>query len=308
MNRLKFAIFVALTSVALPALAATKTVVSAQLSAAERSQLATSIAAYRSSHASAFAAVAAVRGCSFDGYRNNRNPVPECGRELRALGPDVLLPMLDLLISGAPKEMAQSAKEQRSLTISLCQAVGVLRAPLAMPVLRAVLETATDSGMQRAAAEGLGRHCGQDELQQLTQRSGAGDALEAAAIAGLGVCKRPAAAEHLAAQLAQRPAEQRAANLAHALGIAASSWSWRALGAARAADAMAARTAAARALAPAFFAYQGEVRKAVREALQMAEHPDTTMLLQQAAQQANADAATTAEALRLAQGIAKRSR
>ena len=303
MNRLKFAAFVAMTFFAVPAFAATGNGVAAQLPASVRSSLLSAIHGYRTSHASAFAAVAAVRGCSKEGYRNNRNPVPECARELRALGPGVLLPMLDALISGAPRGMAQTPAEQRALTFGLCQAVGVLRAPEALPVLRAVLETATDADVQRAAAEGLGRSCGASEWQLLTAHTAAGDALETAAIAGVGVCKRPAAAEHLAALLTAHPAPARAATLAHALGIAASSWSWQALGAARAADAMAARTTAARALAPAFFAYQGEARKSVGEALQMAEHPNTTALLQDAGQ--HADASAVAEAQHLAQRIAK---
>jgi len=307
MNRLKFSAFVAMTLCAAPALAAgPATAVAAQMPAAARSQLLRSIADYRGNHASAFGAVAAVRGCSYEGYRNNRNPVPECARELRALGPGVLLPMLDALVSGAPRGMAQTAVERRSLTVALCQAVGVLRAKEAMPVLAAVLETATEPTVQRAAAEGLGRLCGDGEWSLLTRHTAAGDTLEAAALSGLGVCKRPAAAEHLAALLATHPPAARAANIARALGITASSWAWQALGASRAADAMTARTVAARALAPAFFAYQGDAHKAVGEALQMTEHPDTTSLLGLAGVQSNA--ALVAEAQQLAQRIARRAR
>lgn len=306
MNRLIFAALVAMTSMALPAHAAPKTAVSAQLSAGERGQLLSAIAGYRASHPAAFAAVAAVRGCAQEGYRERRNPVPDCSRELRALGPDVLLPMLDALISGPPRAMAQSAQELRALTLGLCQAVGVLRAKEAMPVLTAVLETATEPTVQRAAAEGLGRLCGDGEWLWLTRHTAADAKLEAAALSGLGVCKRPAAAEHLAGLLAAHPAPARAANIARALGITASSWAWKALGAARAADAMTARTAAARALAPAFFGYQGEAHKAVVEALQMTEHPDTAALLRDAA--GGSSAALVAEAQQLAQRIAKRAR
>lgn len=308
MNRYTMLALFAMLLTTVPALAAPDTAVSAHLPAAVRSSLLGSIQAYRVSHPSAFAAVAGVRGCAQQGYRNNRNPVPECARELRGLGKDVLLPMLDALISGTPAGMAQTPAEHRALTFALCQAVGVLRAPEAQPVLRAVLQTARDLDVQQAAAEGLGRFCGSAEWQLLTAHTGSGDALETAALAGVGVCKRPAAAEHLASLLAAHPAPERAALVAHALGIAASSWSWQALGASRAADALAARTAAARTLAPAFFAYSGPAHKAAAEGLQMAEHPDTATLLQDAARQAGASVALRDEAQRLAARIAAHKR
>ena len=131
------------------------------------------------------------------------------------------------------------------------------------------------------AAEALGRLGTDAELQLLQNHTT--DGLRWAALKGLGECMRLESAKTLAQLLAQQPAD--ADDVARALGNVASSWGWAALersGKASAAQGLDVRTVAAKALLAAYAWASPATRTVIGQSLQMAEHPDTQLWLQQA--------------------------
>lgn len=295
-----------------------------RLPEASRKALQKQIQDYRKTHSVAFDAVAGVRGCSEAGYRDARVAKPLCGRELRALGRDVLLPLIEALAFQAPvpgagkpgpysvpargvPSTAVQLAEKEAFVSGLIEAIGVIRDARSLPVLRAVLELpGTPVARQSLAAEAIGRLNSVVALQILVPHTKAGGPLQTAAIDGLGHCKRVDSAQHLAAMLGKQPDAATAATLAKALGSVASSWAWQAMArqdaansAATTATGLQVRTVAAQALVRAFAAYDGAVREAAGEALQMAEHPDTVALLAQARRNAPAAAVAAIDAYSL---------
>jgi hypothetical protein len=254
----------------------------ADLPAAARASLLKDIAAARASHPEAFAAVLDVKGVKPEVYKSFRNPQPNAAAELRALGPAALLPMLSALaFDGARPGL--SDKERTALTAGLLEAVGVLRDPRSAPVLRAALESGTkDAVVLRSAAEAMGRLCGDAELASLVKHTAAGDDLREAAIHGLGQCKRAEGAKQLAAILGSGPDAATAEIVAYSLGLAGSSWGWKALGPSAEAQGLAVREIAARALFAAYPSYSGETRAIIERAILMVEHPLSSTLLGEA--------------------------
>lgn len=246
-----------------------------QIDAAARASLRKDIEAYRVAHPEVFEAIRELRGIKPEVYRTFRNPIPLVGRELRALGPSALLPMLDALAFEAPATQPLTRAEKRALVVGLLEAVGVLRDPRSGPVLRAVLDaSAGDERVAVAAAEAMGRLCGDAELNALVEHTAEGDALRLAAIQGLGACKRIESAKHLAALLAGASDEAVAQTIGAALGSVGSSWAWKAMGPDAEAAGDAVRAVAAKALVQGFVRFAGEqARSRFEKSLGMVEHP-----------------------------------
>jgi hypothetical protein len=252
-----------------------------QLPPQERLALERAIATDKAAHPGAFALVAKVKGCKAEGYRKNRNPMPECFRELKALGPGVVLPMLEVLAFADRPELAVTPAEKRALAVGLLRAVGVARLPVAAPVLREVFLTTADEVVRGEAAEAMGRLGSDAELKVLQAHTG--DSLRWATLKGLGECMRLESAQTLAGLLAQQPGD--AADVVRALGDVSSSWAWSAMersGKATAAQGSAVRTVAAQALVKAVAWSTPEVREAIAQSLQMTEHPQTQQWLNDA--------------------------
>lgn len=199
------------------------------LPAQTKKELEGQIAKAKLTHKATFDAVRAPSGLDPAVYGKARNPVPMVGRELRALGKDALLPMLEVLAFSAPTQK-RTELELGSYKLGLLEAVGVLRDARAMPVLRAAFEgERQSSAVARQAAEGLGRLCTDSELALLQKRAVKGDALAVDAVYGLGQCRRPEAAKHLAALLDASSDAAFAESVADALGKVGSAWAWMAL-------------------------------------------------------------------------------
>ncbi len=192
----------------------------AQLGPADRAALQHAVMADRLARPAAYDLVAAARGCRPDGWKVARNPTPVCSREMRALGPAGLLPMLSALaldwqpdasrLSSAPE---LRSKEEQAMLVAMVDAVGILRDTRARPVLLALWKLAADrrevqlpieraNSVSRVVAEALGRLGGAVELQALQAHLRAEDPLYNAAIAGLGWCKRTDSAQLLVSALA----------------------------------------------------------------------------------------------------------
>ena len=253
-----------------------------QLPAAARASLTQEIGAYRLVHPELFRAVLDVAGVRPEVYTTFRNPLPNAAPELRALGPAALLPMLSALAIEGPRR-ALSERERSALTAGMLEAVGRLRDPRSAPVLRAALEGASkDPVVKQAAAEALGRLCGDADLALLIKHAAAGDELRAAAIQGLGQCKRVESARHLASTLEAATDDATAAAAARALGLVGSSWAWKAMGPAAEATGLAVREVAARALIKAFPLRSGEVRARLGKSILEVEHPILSELIEKA--------------------------
>jgi hypothetical protein len=249
-----------------------------QLPPQERLALERAIATDKAAHPGAFAVVAKVKGCKAEGYRKNRNPVPECFRELKALGPAVTLPMLEVLAFAEQPGLADTPAEKRALAVGLLRAVGVARQPVAAPVLREVYLTTTDEVIRGEAAEALGRLGGDAELKVLQAHTG--DTLRWATLKGLGECMRLESAQTLANLLSEQPND--ATDVVRALGDVSSSWAWTAMvraGKTTEAQAMQVRSLAAQALIKAVAWAPQQVRDAIGQSLQMAEHPQSQQWL-----------------------------
>ncbi len=264
----------------------------AQLGPADRAALQHAVMADRLARPAAYDLVAAARGCRPDGWKVARNPTPVCSREMRALGPAGLLPMLSALaldwqpdasrLSSAPE---LRSKEEQAMLVAMVDAVGILRDTRARPVLLALWKLAADrrevqlpieraNSVSRVVAEALGRLGGAVELQALQAHLRAEDPLYNAAITGLGWCKRTDSAQLLVSALAGAKDDATQRWIVAAMGTLASSWSWQALGKVREPDGLRVRQRVTDALLPLLARTQGETRERVVASLQLADLPD----------------------------------
>ena len=269
-----------------------------QIADQARASLAKDIAAWKTSHPEAFEAVRNVTGHKPEVYSKQRNPIPVVGRELRRLGPAALLPMLEALAFEAPAREGATDQEWTALTVGMLEAVGVLRDPRSGPVLRAIFAGGSaNAQVLRAAAVGMGQLGGDAELSALIKHSAAGDPLRAAAIEGLGNCRRLESAKHLASLLRTASDEVSAELLGKAIGRVASSWAWKAMGPAAEQEGIAVREVAAKALVAGFVRFGGQARAEMRRGLLMAEHRETPELLAKARPSVDAKTASELDSL-----------
>jgi hypothetical protein len=268
---------------------------------AARKALAQDIAAAKTTAPQVFAAVRNVQGVHREVYKHYRRPAPEPERELRALGPAALLPMIEALAFDAPPRDELTDAEWTALTVGMVQSVGLLRDARSGPVLRAVFDAATHPQVQRAAAKAMGRLCTDAELAVLVKQSSTNtvESKRISAIEGLGECKRIESAKHLSSLLAAKPDDATAEVIAAALGAVGSSWAWKAMGPQAEPTGIAVREVAATALVGGF-ARHAAPRLRFEKSLQLVEWAQTPNLITKA--RATADA-TTREAL---DGLAQR--
>lgn len=266
------------------ALLATPLVGDRALPIAAQRTLAASVRAERTSHPERFAAVNDLAGLRPRVYRASRGGRPTVLRELRAMGREALLPMLDVLaLSGYPR--ALTADERAVLEVGLLDAVGELRDRRAEPVLRAAFERMTSPESVRAAARALGRLGGDSEVAALSAAARVAGPRQAAALEGLGASRRDDAVGVIVGVL--DGATEDAVVLAGARGLAEAGSSWAAAASGRD-TALSSRCAAA--LVRAFSRTHGEARDAIMVAVIAVAAPDTPALL--AAVRPGADADT----------------
>jgi hypothetical protein len=196
-------------------------------------------------------------------------------RRLAVLGPDAAPALLDVLRSdGLLGRTADPAR--RLFAAAAAEAVGRARLPEAAPVFRAILAGEGDEPrIAYSAAAGLGRLCGDEDVQALAGLAVPGGRRDAVATAGLGYCRRALAADALLARFRAAPD----AEAAQALGSLGSSWAWEALGPARRAEGEAIRNGIGRALAAALPGARDEARVELVRALLVVDAPETTAAL-----------------------------
>jgi hypothetical protein len=253
------------------------------LPAAERATLERAIAVDKASHPARFAAVAGVQGHLPAGYAQRQNPIPEVSRELEALGPDALLPMLSAIAFDAPAAMGNNEAERQALAVGLVRAVGRLRDTRSAPVLRAVMESASKDGpVARYAAEGLGLLCDKVGAGSLTAHTGAADPLRLAAIHGLGECRTLESAKHLASLVQPGLDASTARALSVALGRLASPGAWRSLGPSATKTGEAVRALVADALFAGYVSNTGDARVDFHKGILIASPDDAAERIERA--------------------------
>lgn len=268
----------------------------ADLPAEAQRSLVKEASAHKAAHRSTWDAVRDVQGVKPEVYKTYRNPRPVAALELKRLGAEALLPMLSALALEAPAVML-SEQEKEAYVIGLLEAAGALRDSRGAPVYKAVFEGKSKStGVLRAAAEAMGKLCGDADLASLKKHTASTDALRPHAIRGLSQCRRKEAAEHLASLLGAATDAASAEPIADALGLAASSWAWKAMGSKSAAAAKDVQSIAARALVGAFSKHK-DARTTTTKALRLVESPDAAALITAARSAADAETRSALDSL-----------
>ncbi len=270
------------------------------LSAKERAVLAGSVSRARVATPAAFVAVRSIRDRAGVIDARRRGRLAPFGSMFKALGPDALLPMLEMVALDAPPRGDLTESAWTGLRAGLLEAVGSLRDPAAEPVLLAVLEgPERDPVVVRAAAEALAK-LGTDRaaarLVALAQQEGP---RRQAVVSGMGAGRRVPIVEALAhvVRSARDPGLVLAA--VRSLGDAGSSWAWKTSEVRRfGAEERQVRAIAARALVDAFVTHDGAVRTAAATALLVVDEPGTEALLEGARAVAAPEVAAALEVLR----------
>ena len=236
------------------------------------------IAAARRADPAAFSTLAAVKARVPELDRKKRGRLAAVTPLLRALGPGALLPMLDE--ATRPETLTGTART--AWRVGVLEAVGALRDPRATPVLRQVIAEESEAAVIRAAAGALGNAGDLEAVQALTTLATTRGPKQLAVIAGMGECRRLAAARTLAGMLARRPGEELARTLARALGELGTAWAWETPRLAALGEGPAVRAAAAGALVDAFARYEGSVRDAAATGILLVDAPRTLELITRA--------------------------
>jgi hypothetical protein len=201
------------------------------IEASARASLKKEIDAFRVAHPDVVKRVRNVQGVTPSVYSQSKRPMPEATRELRGIGRDALLPMLEVLAFDASQTDLADA-ERDALLEGMLTVVGELRDARSLPVLSATFAKQTGfDGASAAAAKGLGKLCGAAEISQLSKRTADKSSVRFAAIAGLGECRKTEAATKLIEVLRGASDDDTRVAAIDALGTLGSSWAWTALGA-----------------------------------------------------------------------------
>ncbi|QQR43644.1 hypothetical protein JKA73_32260 [Myxococcus xanthus] len=201
---------------------------------------------------------------------------------LRALGPEALWPMVERLAFPPQETPRLPSRESARLAfkVGLVEATGALRDLRLAPLWKSLLESPdTQPQVLRAVAGALARLETLDAANTLIAASKQKDARGEAAMEALGLCRRLVATRALADALDARPERDVMRRLAKALGDAGSAWAWKTSGVKARSEEGAIRRVAAEALVRAYLDTDGDVRRAVSNALMRVDAPQTPTLI-----------------------------
>jgi hypothetical protein len=275
-----------------------------KVATASRASLVKDITAAKRDHAAVRAKVRDVQGVKKDVYSKRQNPIPYAGTELKSLGKDALVPMLEsLAFDASQRELASNEKE--ALAIGMLAAIGEIRDARSTPVVTAIFQSqGSSTPIAIAAATALGKRCDATELQVLEAASAEGNALRIAAIAGLGECRRKEGVVALASILSSSADKDVQTKVVRSLGVVGSSWAWVARGKSEEQKGIEVRTTASDALLD-FFVKNADLRAETRRAFLKCEAPNAVAQIQKA--KSGADASTKAALEGIEARLAKRA-
>ncbi|MBI4510303.1 MAG: HEAT repeat domain-containing protein [Deltaproteobacteria bacterium] len=247
------------------------------------------VARMRAKSPEAFRAVARVAAQAQAIDRQRRGPYPVMAPMFRAIGPDALFPMLELLSNPKPPTTLRG-RAWVGLRVGLIEAVGTLQDPRAAPVLKSILESEEkEYHVLRAAAAALGRIGDDASVTYLVTLASQPGRKEHALLSGLGECRRLAAARALASHLTPKSSEDHVIVVVRSLGSLGARWAWETPRLASTGEGNMAREVAARSLVEAFVAGSARVRAEATKALLIVDSPSTVTLIEEAKRSANTD-------------------
>ncbi len=183
----------------------------------------------RAAHPEHFSRVRDLAGLRPAVYRATRLQRPSVVRELRAMGRDAMLPMIDVLaVSGPARQLTDD--ERDTLVLASIEALGALRDRRAEPVLRGAFERMASPDAVRAAARALGTLNGDAEVALLTAAATVAGPRQSAALEGIGVTRRVTAARTLSNALDAATDEAVIVGAARGIAELGSTWAHAAAG------------------------------------------------------------------------------
>jgi hypothetical protein len=218
---------------------------------------------------------------------------------LRALGPDALYPMLEMLAVDGPTRGKMSDSAWTTLRSGLLEAVGLLRDKRAKPVLESILRHETEFEVVRASAEALGRIGDDDSAKKLAKLALKPSQKQVAVVAALGECRRIVAAEALAKLVGSGDDAQEQVVI-KSLGTVGNAWAWETSEISKSGEGSKVRAIAARALMKSFIANKRYIREKAKRALMVVNDPSTTQLIARARKGASAELGAALDELALA--------
>lgn len=275
-----------------------------QLSQKQQGNLTSAIAKARAQNPALFKRTAAVAAAVEKADRDKRGPYVSMTRYFFALGKPAVVPMLELLAVKGPARGKMRDSAWTSLRVSLIEAVGMHRDPIAVPVLDAILEQESEYFVVRAAAEALGRIGTDASAKKLAGLAVASGPKQLAVLSAIGDCRRSTVAAALADFLKQ-PSDLRTTRLTlAALGGVGNAWAWKTPNVAKSGEEAAVRGTAAKALVAAFARLDDkDLRLAAQKAILLVDDAGTPSLIE--AEKSAASPETRAALDRLAAKLAK---
>jgi hypothetical protein len=269
------------------------------LSSEARSRLEASI---QSAHARDAATFDAVRGVvaqadALDHQKRGRfYPMTSLLRSVVRGHSGSAMALLEPLVAPQRFTMPSSESARIALFAGLLEAAGDSKDPAAAPVYRAIIANETEFYELRAAVEALGKLGNDADVAMLSSLAQTRGPKQDAVIAGMGDCRRVAAARALEAVVAQNPTGMSAKHLARALSAMGSAWALATPNAAPALEAPAIRDTTARA-ALAMWMSNAEARTDASNALVVIAAPDAPTWIAGAKRGASPDLAAALDAL-----------
>jgi len=217
------------------------------------------------------------------------------------------LALLEPVLDPQRFALPQSSSARIALRAGLVEAAGATRDPAAAPVYRAILASGTELYELRAAAEALGKLAIDADVATLARLATTPGPKQDAVVAGLGSCRRVAAARALAAVASQGKTGMAAKQLLRSLSAMGSAWALATPNAAPASEIAAIRDTTARAAFAMFVsAPDTDVRNEAATALEVIASPDAPAWI--AAQKSGASPELAAALDSLAQRLARARR
>ncbi len=251
-------------------------------------ELQAQIAAARAENASMFATVAAMKSGADSLFAKRRGGVvAPMGRTFKQLGPQALLPMLEVLAFDVGEAPATEGG-RLSLAVGLLEAVGALQDARSAPVLEAILgATSLSPVVTRAAADAYGFLQTDAAAARLVVLSMGQGAHARAVREGMGSCRRTVVAKTLGDALAAATDVREQVELSRALGDVGNAWAWQTPGVLARREEGDVKLTAAKALVASFLARTGDARQAASNALMVVNAPQTPELIAAALARAN---------------------
>lgn len=266
------------------------------LKQSDRAALKAEITKARAKHPAVFKTVAQAPDIAREVDENKRGRAASITLPLKALGPDALYPMLEMLAIDGPPRGKLSDSAWTTLRVGLLEAVGMIGDAKAKPVLTAVLDRESQFEIVRAATEALGRLGDDASAKKLAKLATKPGSRQAGVLAGIGECRRVVCAQALASFAGAQDASA-ALVIIKSLQDVGNAYAWKTPSVAKSGEGDQVRALAADALVKLFVANPGYPRQKAITALQIVAAPSTPKLIQAAKQGADPELAAALDEL-----------